>query len=100
MESVGSSLIGVQVAWLLWEEVGTETLVGVEEDSVDVVVELSGDVLGKELDLVDVITTLGSLGGGGLSALLVPHLHGIRNVSWLDSGDVEAGSESVGAVIW
>ena len=66
MESLGGSFVTVEVGGFLWEEVGTESLVGVEEDSVDVVVELSGDILGQELDLVDHVTSLGALGGGAL----------------------------------
>lgn len=52
----------MEVHGLLLEEVGTESLVGVEEDSVDVVVELGGDILDEELNLVDEVTASGSLG--------------------------------------
>ena len=62
----------MQVSGLLLEEVGSESLVGVEEDSVDVVVELGAHVLGQELDLPDHVSALGSLGGGALLVLLVP----------------------------
>jgi hypothetical protein len=89
----------MEVRWLLGEEVGSETLVGVQEDSVDIVVELSGHVLGKELNLVDQVTALGSLCGGGLSSLFVVDLDGLMHISWLNLCDVEAGSECVvGAV--
>jgi hypothetical protein len=77
-----------------------KVLKGVEEDSVEIVVELGGNILGEELNLVDVVTILGSVCGGWLSAILVPHLDSIRNISWFNSSDVEGGSEGVGAVIW
>ena len=44
----------MEVGGFLLEEVLSETFVGVEKDSIDVVVELSGNILGKELDLIDV----------------------------------------------
>lgn len=96
VDSGGSLGVGVKISWSLGEEVGTETLVGVEEDSVDVVVELGGNILGEELNLVDQITTLGSLGGGSLSRLSVVGLDGIVDGTWLNSGDIEAGSEGRG----
>ena len=89
----------MEVGGLHWEEVGTETLVGVEEHSVDIVVELGGDILDEELNLVDQITAL-SLGGGSLLALLVVGLDAIDNISWLNLGHVEAGSEGGGAAVW
>ena len=88
--------VRMEVSWLLGEEASTETLVGVQEDSVDVVVELSGDILGEELDLVDHVTALGSLSGGGLLGLLVVDLASLGSVSWLDLGNIEAGSEGGG----
>jgi len=86
----------VEVGGLLGEEVRSETLVSVEENSINIGVELSGDILGKELDLVDKITALGSLGRSGLLALFVVGFAGFGNGSWLDLGDVEAGSEGGG----
>ena len=90
----------MEVDWLLGKEVGSETLVGVEEDSVHIIIELSGDILGEELNLIDQVTTLGSLGGGSLSALSVVGSNSLVDISWVNSGNVEAGSESVGAVVW
>ena len=90
----------MEVGWLILEEVGAKTLVGVEEDSVDVVVELGGDVLGEELNLVDQVSALGSLSRHRLSGLLVPDSDGVSDVAWLNSGNVEAGSEGVGRVVW
>jgi len=69
----------------------------VAENSVAIVAELSGDILAEELDLVAVVT-LSSL--GGLLSLLVVGFAGITGVSWLDSDNVEAGSEGVGRVVW
>ena len=43
---------------------------GVEEDSVDIIIELSGDILAEELNLVDAISSL-TLAGGRLLGLLV-----------------------------
>jgi hypothetical protein len=73
--------------------------VGVEEDSVDIIVELSGDILGEELHLVDEVAALSTLGGGGSLGLLVPDLDCIGGISGLNSGNVEAGSEGVVAKI-
>jgi hypothetical protein len=70
----------------------------VQKHSVDVVVGLGGDILNKELDLVDEVATLG--GGGGLSALSIERSNSSRGSSWLNLGDVEAGSEGVGAGAW
>ena len=78
------------------EEVGSESLVGVEKDSVHICVELGGHVLGQELNLVDQVSSLGALGGRGLLGLLVIHLNGIGGRSWLNLGNVEAGSEGGG----
>ena len=90
----------MQVSWLLGEEVSTETLVGVQEDSIDVVVELGGDILGEELNLVDHLSSLGALGGGALLGLLVVGFAGLSNGSWLNLGHVEAGSEGTGRGVW
>ena len=100
LESVRGLVVVPEVGGLLWEEVGSESLVGVQKHSVDVVVELGGHVLGGELNLVDVVTSLGSLGGGRLSGLSVPESDGVVDISWLNLGDVEAGSEGVGAGVW
>ena len=52
--------------------VENETVMGVEEDSVGVVVELGGDILDEELNLVDGVgVALLSLEAGGLLGLLV-----------------------------
>lgn len=50
----------MEVGWF-WPEGGAETFVSVEKNSVYTIVELSGNILDKELDLVDEVTTLGSL---------------------------------------
>ena len=88
-----SLAVGPEVGSLGWEEVGTETLVGVEEDAVDVVVGLGADILHEELNLVDEVAALDSLGGGSLLRALVVRLDAVLNLAWLDLGDVEAGSE-------
>ena len=62
LDLAGGFGIGVQVSCLLWEEVGAEAFVSVKQNSVYVVVELSGYVLDEELDLVDEVTALGTLG--------------------------------------
>jgi len=97
-ELVGSSGVSVKALGFLGEEVGSESLVGVEEDSVDVVVELGGHVLGQELDLVDAVAGFSST-LGRLLGLLVVRLASIGHVSGLDLGHVEAGSEGVGGVV-
>jgi len=51
----------VKIACLLGEEVGTESFVGVEQNSVYVVVELGGNIFAEELDLVDAIGAFSSL---------------------------------------
>ena len=96
-----ASSLGVrpEVGGLLREEVGTETLMSVEEDSVDVVVRLGADILDKELNLVDEVAALSSLGGSGLLGALVVRLDAVLSVAWLDLGDVEAGSEGGGGVV-
>ena len=73
---------------------------GVQKNSVDIIVELGGDILGKELNLIDEFSGFGSLGGGGLLVLSVIDSNSVVDVSWLNSGNVEAGSESVGGIIW
>ena len=55
--------VGVKVSWFLGEEVSSETLMSVQENSVDIVVELSRNILGKELNLIDHLSSLGTLGG-------------------------------------
>ena len=89
----------MKVGWLALEEVGSETLVSVEKNSVDVVVELSGDVLDQELDLVDEVSSSGTLSGGNLLGLLVVGLDALVDIAWLNLGNVEAGSES-GSALW
>ena len=56
----------MEVGGLLGEETGTETLVGVQQHSVYVVVELGRHVLHEELHLVDQVGSLGALARGGL----------------------------------
>jgi len=53
----------MEVGGFLGEEVCTETFVGVEEDLVGIVVVLSANILGKELNLIDQISTFRSLSG-------------------------------------
>lgn len=65
LDLVAGLVVGVEVGGLLGEEVGSETLVGVQEDSVDIIIELSGHILHEELHLVDHVS-LSSLGGGHL----------------------------------
>jgi len=79
--------IGVEVSDLS-EEVGTETLMGVVEDSVLVVVSSGGGVLGEELNLPDEVS-LATLGGGSLLGLLVERLDEFLNIGGLNSGDSE-----------
>ena len=78
--------VGMEVSSFLGEEVGSESLMGVAENSVAVVAELGGNILAEELDLVE--------------ATLLSGFASISGISWLDSADVEAGSEGVGAVVW
>lgn len=85
----------MEVGGLLGEEVGAKTLVGVEEDSVDIIIELSGNILDEELHLVDNVS-LSGLGRRNLLGLLVVDLAGINSVSGLNLGHVEAGSEGGG----
>jgi len=73
---------------------------GVEEDSIDIIVELGGDILGEELNLVDEFSGFDSLGGGSLFGLSVIDFNGVVDISWLNSGNIEACSESVGRIIW
>ena len=62
MEFLCCASVGVKVISGGVEEVSSETIVGVEKDTVGVVVELGGDILDEELDLVDgVCAALGSL---------------------------------------
>lgn len=56
----------MEVGSFLGEEVLSETFVGVEKDLVDVVAELGADILGKELNLIDQVSSFRSLGGRGL----------------------------------
>ena len=86
----------MEVSSFLLEEVGTESLVGVEEDFIDVVAVLSADVLGEELNLIDHISTFRSFSGRGFLGLFVIDFAGLGFTSWFDSGDVEANSEGVG----
>ena len=96
--NVSASLgVGGEVGSFLGEEVGSESFVSVAENSVSVVAELGGDILAHELNLVAQVS-LSSL--GGLLCLLVVRFASISGVSWLDSADVEACSEGVGAVVW
>jgi len=83
----------VQVHWFLSEEVGTETFVGVEKDSVDVIIELGRDVLGQELNLIDQVGSLGLFGRSGLSGLSVVGFDSLLNIAWFNFSDIEAGSE-------
>jgi hypothetical protein len=89
----------VEVSWLGWEEVGTETFVGVEKDSVNVVIELGGNILDEELNLVDKFASL-TFGGRDLLGLFVVGFDALLNITWLNLGNVEAGSESGGRIIW
>jgi len=85
----------MEVSWLGWEEVGTETFVSVEKDSVNVVIELGGNILDEELNLVDKFTSL-TFGGSDLLGLFVVGFDTLLNIAWLNLGNVEAGSESGG----
>ena len=49
--------------------------------------------------MVDQVS-LGSLGSTGLSALSVVGFGGIVDITWLNSGNIEAGSESRCVVVW
>lgn len=92
-DSLGSSLVGVEVGSLS-EEVGSKSLVGVYKDSVVVVVVLGGDILDQKLDLPDEVSRcLGTLQGGTLSSFLVKRFYPFAFLSWLNSGNVELGSE-------
>lgn len=72
LELLGGLVVGVEVVGGGVEEVGTETVVGVEEDLVGVGVELGGDVLNEEGNLVDGVgVALLALEAGGLLGLLV-----------------------------
>ena len=90
----------MKVHSLLSEEVRAQSFVGVEQDSVHVVVELGGHILAQELHLVDAVATLASsLAGSGLLGAFVVALDHFRGTAWLDFGDVEAGAEGVGSVV-
>ena len=67
---------------------------GVEEDSIHIGVELGGNILGKELHLVDHIALLS--GSKDFLLCFIIWFAGISYISWLNFGNVEAGSESVG----
>lgn len=62
--------LGVEVGSLA-EELSTKTFMGVNIDSVLVAVVGSGGILAQKGDLPDEVTTLGTLGGGGLLGGLV-----------------------------
>jgi hypothetical protein len=89
-----SLLVFPQVSGLGLEEVGTETIVSVQQDTVDVVVALGGDILNEELNLIDQVSslTLSSLDG---FAGLVEVFDSVLCSSGLNLGNVEAGSEGV-----
>ena len=53
----------MEVGSFLGEEVLSETFVGVKKDLVDVVAELGADILSKELNLIDQVSSFRSLGG-------------------------------------
>lgn len=53
--------VRMEVGGFLLEEVGTETFVGIEKDFIDIVVVLGGNIFGKELNLIDVVSTFRSL---------------------------------------
>lgn len=89
-----SLLVFPQVSGLGLEEVGTETIVSVQQDAVDVVVALSGDILDKELNLIDQVSGL-SLGGLDGFASLGEEFDSVLSSSGLNLGNVEAGSEGV-----
>ena len=92
LNALGSGGIAVEVRGLA-EEVGTETLVRVVEDSVLVSVAERGGVLDGKLDVPYKLTTLSTLGGSDFLSLSVVDLDGFTDVTWLDSGDTERGSE-------
>ena len=89
----------MEVSWLGWEEVGTETFVGIEKDSVNIVIELGGDILDEELNLVDELSSL-AFGGRDFLGLFVVGFDALLDITWLNLGNVEAGSESGGRIIW
>lgn len=87
--------LGVSTSgWLLSKEVSTESFVGVQEDSVDVVIEVSADIFSEELNLINQVTA-----ASGLLGLSVVVFDGILGVSWFNSSNVEASSEGVGAIV-
>lgn len=94
INSLSGCSIGVEVGGLS-EEVGTKTLVRVVEDSVLVGVSSGGSVLAVEFNLPDASSALLSLAGGSLLGLGVVALDHLGVVSWVNSDDREAGSESV-----
>jgi len=53
LQFAGGLGVSVEVSGFGREEVWSESLVGVEEDSVYVVIELGWNILNQELDLVD-----------------------------------------------
>lgn len=86
----------MEVVSLDVEEVGSKAVLGVEQDSVGVVVQLGGGVLDEELHLEDVLALGGgALEGGGLLGLAVVGLDPLLHVGGLDLGHVELGSEGV-----
>jgi hypothetical protein len=89
----------MEVGSFLLEEVSTETLVGVEKDLINIVVVLSADILGEELNLIDQISTFRSLSGRGFLGLFVVQFASLISISWFNSGNVEANSESVGGIV-
>jgi hypothetical protein len=88
----------VRVKVVSWgvEEVSTKTIVSVEEDSVGIVVELSGNILNEELKLVDGVgVALGTLEGRGLLGLLVVALGPLLYIGGLNLGNVELSAEGI-----
>jgi hypothetical protein len=64
----------------------------VQQDTVDVIVGLGGDILDEELNLIDQVLVLSLSGRGALLGLRVS-LASVLSISWLNLGNVEAGSE-------
>lgn len=96
LELLGGLVVGVEVVGGGVEEVGAETVVGVEEHLVGVAVELGRHVLDEELHLVDGVgVALLALEGGTLLGLLVVGLGPLLDVGGLDLGHVELSAEGV-----
>jgi len=100
LKFTGGLGVSVEVGGFGREEVWSETLMGVEENSVYIVVELGWNILYQELDLIDEVSALGALSCWCLLGALVVWFDHLVDISRLNLGNVEAGSEGGGVSVW